>query len=445
MKKYLLQEEEDKKYIWHPFTQMTDWLDDTPLVIERGKGSFIYDIRGNKYLDGVSSLWVNVHGHRKKEIDAAVRKQLAKIAHSTLLGLSNTPAVELAKMLIPLAPRGLVKVFFSDNGSTAVEVALKMAFQFWRQKGRKRREQFICLRQGYHGDTIGSVSLGGIDLFHSMFRPLLFNTIKAPSPYCYRCALKLTHPSCGLACAGEMERLIKKLSAVTAAVVVEPLVQAAAGMIVSPPGYLKAVREACTRHGVLLIADEVATGFGRTGRMFACEHEGVKPDLMAVAKGLSGGYLPVAATLATQKIFNGFLAPYSKQRTFFHGHTYTGNPLACAAGVASLKIFEKEHILERLLPKIAYLKKRLEDFSELKHVGDIRQAGFMVGIELVRDKKTKEPFGCGERIGARVCQKARKYGIILRPLGDVVVLMPPLSISMKELDLLLDGTYHAIK
>jgi len=277
-----------------------------------------------------------------------------------------------------------------------------------------------------------------------VFRPLLFNTIKAPSPYCYRCELGLIHPSCGLACAEEMERLIKKFSAITAAVVIEPLVQAAAGMIVSPPGYLKAVREACSGYEVFLIADEVATGFGRTGKMFACEHEGVSPDLMAVAKGLSGGYLPVAATLATHEIYNGFLAPYSRQRTFFHGHTYTGNPLACAAGVASLKLFQKEHVLERLQPKITYLKKRLEEFSELKHVGDIRQAGFMVGIELVRNKKTKQPYGYGEKIGARVCQRARKYGIILRPLGDVIVLMPPLSISMKELDLLLDGTYHAI-
>lgn len=445
MRKRSSLEEADKKYLWHPFTQMKEWLGETPLVIERGQGSFLYDIRGKKYLDGVSSLWVTLHGHRKREIDAAVRAQLSKISHSTLLGLSNVPSIELARRLVSVAPPGLSRVFYSDNGSTAVEVALKMAFQYWQHKGRNKRTRFICLREAYHGDTIGSVSLGGIDLFHSLYRPLLFDTIKAPSPYCYRCELGLTHPACGLSCAEVMERIIRNNADRTAAVVVEPCVQAAAGMIVHPPGYLRAVREACTRHGVFLAADEVATGFGRTGRMFACGHEGVSPDLMALAKGLTGGYLPAAATLTTETVFTGFHGTYAEKKTFFHGHTYTGNPLACAAGIASLDIFERENVLAGLQPKIAHLTERLDSVRGLAHVGDVRQAGLMVGIELVKNARTREPYPYSRKMGFRVCLEARKYGVIIRPLGDVIVLMPPLSISRKELDLLVDAAYAAVE
>lgn len=437
--------EDDKRYLWHPFTQMKDWTAGDPLVIVRGKGSWLYDEAGNRYIDGVSSLWVNVHGHRKKEIDDAVIRQVRAIAHSTFLGLTHPPGVELAKRLVNIAPRGLSRVFYSDSGSTAVEIALKMAFQYWRLMGETGRTKFLCLKEAYHGDTIGAVSVGGMELFHETFRPLLFNTIKAPAPYCYRCELGLEYPSCGLACAEEAGRLMEARSGELAGLVVEPVVQGAAGMIVQPPGYLKKLRIFCDRHGILLIADEVATGFGRTGRMFACQHEGVSPDIMCLAKGITGGYLPLAATLASEEIYTAFLGEYGEFRTFFHGHTYTGNPLACAAALANLDVFEAENTLEKLRYKTELLKEKLEKIVELPHVGEVRRKGFMAGIELVADKDTREPYPLTERRGIRVCEEARGMGVIIRPLGNVVVLMPPLSISERELKKLAGVVYKAIK
>jgi len=438
---------DDKQYIWHPFTQMKEYVEEKPLIIEEGKGVYLRDIYGASYIDGVSSLWVTTHGHRKKEIDNAIIEQLHKISHSTLLGLANIPSIKLARKLIEISPNGLEKVFFSDNGSTAVEIALKIAFQYWQQKSEKykNKTKFVSLKNGYHGDTIGAVSVGGIDLFHSIYGPLLFKTFKAPSPYCYRCELGLSYPACKLACSEDLEKILKNNSDVIAGLIIEPMVQAAGGMIVSPPGYLKKVRELCTGYNVLMIADEVATGFGRTGRMFACEHENVTPDIMAVAKGITGGYLPLAATIVTKEIYNAFLGDYREFKTFFHGHTYTGNPLACAAALASLKIFEEEKVLDKLQGKISYLKKKLSPFFELPYVGDIRQIGFIVGIELVKDKPTKEPFPLEEKIGIKVAIEARRNGVILRPLGNVIVLMPPLSISEEEVSKLVDVTYKAIK
>ena len=440
-------EEFDKNYIWHPFTQMKDWIEDTPLIIEKGKGSYLIDIYGRKYLDGISSLWVTVHGHRKKEIDAAVKKQIDKIAHSTLLGLSNVPAILLAEKLIKLAPKGQTKVFYSDSGSTAVEIALKMAFQYWQQKGAeyKNKIKFISLYNAYHGDTIGSVSVGGIDLFHQIYKPLLFDTYKIESPYCYRCSFNKTYPECNLECANYADEMIKKYADTTAALIVEQIVQGAAGMLVAPDGYLKKIRDICAKYNILMITDEVATGFGRTGKMFACEHEGVSPDIMAVAKGITGGYLPLAATLTTEDVYNAFYGEYKDLKAFFHGHTYTGNPLACAAAIANIGLFKKERTLQKLQPKIKYMTKRLKEFEILNHVGDIRQKGFMVGIELVKDKETKEPYLLEEKIGIKVIKEARKHGLIIRPLGNVIVLMPPLSIKMEELKRLLDIVYVSIK
>ena len=436
---------DDRKYLWHPFTQMKDWEDEEPLIIEKGKGSHLYDVLGNKYIDGVSSLWVSVHGHGKKEIDEAVIAQLKKVAHTTMLGLTHPTAIELAKRLVKITPPGLDRVFYSDSGSTAVEIALKMAFQYWKQAGEHGRVKFLCLREAYHGDTIGSVSVGGMDLFHDMFRPLLFDTVKAPAPYCYRCPLELQYPGCRLACADELGRLMSVNRDSLAALVIEPLVMGAAGMLVHPPGYLKKVREHCDTHGILMIADEVATGFGRTGTMFACAQEGVSPDIMCLAKGITGGYLPLAATLTTSRIYEGFLADYSEFRTFFHGHTYTGNPLACAAALASLDLFEKEKTLKNLKGKIALLKERLEKIGRMPQVGDVRQKGFMVGIELVKDKATKEPYPLPEKRGIRVCSAARKHGVIIRPLGNVIVLMPPLSVSEGELKKLTGAVYKGIE
>ncbi|HYA04034.1 MAG TPA: adenosylmethionine--8-amino-7-oxononanoate transaminase [Syntrophobacteria bacterium] len=438
---------DDKRYIWHPFTQMQDYSLEAPLIIEKGEGCTLVDIHGKAYLDGVSSLWTNVHGHRKRRLDLAVREQLDRVAHSTLLGLSNVPAIELAKKLVAIAPQGLTKVFYSDNGSTAVEIALKMAFQYHQQtdgeNGGKRK--FIAFKNAYHGDTIGSVSVGGIDIFHEKYSPLLFHAYKAESPYCYRCPWERSYPSCGLECLMRLEALMKAHAHEVCALVIEPLVQGAAGMLIQPPGFLEGVRDLCTKYDILMIADEVAVGFGKTGRMFACDHGGIAPDMMALAKGISGGYLPLAATLTTEKIYEGFLGRYEELKTFFHGHTYTGNPLACAAAIANLDIFKEERLLEELEEKIRLLTERLESFKSLLHVGDIRQLGIMVGIELVADRLSKRPFEPKEKIGHRVILEARRRGLIIRPLGNVIVLMPPLSISTEEIERLCHITFTAIR
>jgi adenosylmethionine-8-amino-7-oxononanoate aminotransferase len=444
-------EELDKKYIWHPFTQMKEWLEEKPVIISEGKDCFIKDIYGRWYLDGVSSLWVNIHGHRKKEIDDAIKEQIDYISHSTLLGLSNVPAVRLAEKLIRIVNSSLVtrhsslsKVFYSDNGSTSVEVALKMAFQYWRHKGVNGRNTFVSLNNSYHGDTIGAVSVGGIDIFHKAFEPLLFKTYRAPSPYCYRCELGKKYPGCGLACLEKTEKIFKEHSTEIAALIIEPMIQAAGGMITSPPGYLKGVRKLCTRYNILMIADEVATGFGRTGRMFACEHEGVMPDFLCLSKGITGGYMPLAMTLTTDEIYNAFLGEFKDLKTFFHGHSYTGNPLACAAAIACLDLFEKEDVLKKLKGKIKIFKAWLKKILHLKHVGDVRNIGFMAGIELVKNKKTKQPYDWAKKMGWRVAYYARDNGVLIRPLGNVVVIMPPLSISEQNLKRLLDVIKSAI-
>ncbi len=449
----------DKKYIWHPFTQMRDWMKEEPLIIDEGKGARVKDIDGKWYIDGVSSLWVNVHGHRHPAIDKAVKDQLGKIAHSTMLGLSNVPATILAEKLIDIAPKGLTKVFYSDSGSEGVEIALKIAFQYWQQvknpkseirnpkqiQNSKFKTKFLTLVNAYHGDTIGAVSVGGIDLFHKIYKPMLFKSFKAPTPYCYRCPFELDRKTCRMKCLGEVEQLMRKHHKEIAAMIVEPLVQAAAGMLVYPKGYLKGIRKLCTKYGILMIVDEVAVGFGRTGKMFACEHESMSPDLMVVAKGLTGGYLPVAATLTTQKIFDAFLGEQESKRTFYHGHTYTGNPLGCAAAIASIDLFKKEKTLQGLQPKIKSMEKRLKEFRKLKHVGDIRKCGFLAGIELVKDKRTKQEYQASDKIGIKVTMEARKRGLIIRPLSDIIVIMPPLCISKVDLADMLDIIYHSIK
>ncbi len=437
----------DKQYVWHPFTQMQQFVREKPLIIARGEGSYLIDVEGNRYLDGVSSLWVNVHGHCHPALNRAIKEQLDAIAHSTLLGLANIPSILLAKKLVEITPPGLNKVFYSDAGATAVEIALKMAFQYWQQKegGRFRsKTKFISLVEAYHGDTIGSVSVGGMPLFHGIFKPLLFECLHAPAPYCYRCPLERERESCGMACADRLEELLQKHHQEIAAVIIEPLVQGAAGMITAPDGFLRRVRELCTRYNVLLIADEVAVGFGRTGRLFACEHEGVSPDLMCLAKGITGGYLPLAATLTTDEVYSAFLGEPQECKTFYHGHTYTGNPVACAAALASIEIFEKENLLAALQPKIELLRRKLEHFWQLPHVGDIRQRGMMVGIELVVDKRTKQPYPLEEQVGHRVILEARRRGLVIRPLGNVIVLMPVLAMSEEELNQVLEITYESI-
>ncbi len=435
----------DQDYLWHPFTQMKDWLEEKPLIITEGRGSFLKDISGKWYLDGVSSLWVNVHGHGKKEIDNAIKQQVDKISHSTLLGLTHPPAAELAEMIIKISPKGLKRVFYSDSGSTAVEIGLKIAFQYWKHKGDNNKKKFLSLNNAYHGDTIGAVSVGGIDVFHEIFGPLLFKAFKAPSTYCYRCELGKRYPSCKLYCLAKMESVMKKHHREIAGLIIEPLVQGAAGMITSPPGYFKGVRRLCNKYKILMIADEVATGFGRTGRMFACEHENISPDILCLAKGITGGYLPLAATVTTEKIFRAFFGRYEEMKTFFHGHTYTGNQLACAAAIANITLFKKEKILIKMKKKIDILQDGLSRMSRLPHVGDIRQRGFMAGIEIVKNKDTKEPFDIKDKISWKICSRAREKGLLIRPLGNVIVLMPQLSISHQELKSLTRITGEAIK
>ena len=425
----------DRTYLWHPFTQMQEWEQEQPLIIERGKGSYLIDTEGKKYLDGTSSIWVNLHGHRHPTLDRAIKSQLDKIAHSTFLGLSNPPAIQLARELIRIMPKGLKRVFYSDNGSTAVEVALKMAVQYWQQRHPEAgpKNTFLHLKFAYHGDTIGAVSVGNIELFHAKFKSLLFPTLEADPPYCYRCPLNQTYPSCQMACLDPIEQILKKRHRDLAGFIIEPLVQAAAGMITAPPSYLKRIRELCTKYDVLLIADEVATGFGRTGKMFACQHEGVTPDLMAISKGLTGGYMPLAATVTTEEIYQGFLGKYEDFKTFFHGHSYTGNPLGCAVALANLEVFRKEKTLAKLQPKIKTMARLLQPFRQLPHAGDIRQNGLMAAIELVEEKKTKKPYQLEARMGHKVTMEARKRGLLLRPIGNVLILLPPLSTSLPEL------------
>ncbi len=430
----------DHRYLWHPFTQMQEWEQEDPLIIERGRGSYLIDTEGKRYLDGTSSIWVNVHGHRHPVLDRAIKKQLDNIAHCTFLGLSNPPAIELARDLIRIAPKGLTRVFYSDNGSTAVEIALKMAVQYWQQRHPKAgpKNTFLHLKMAYHGDTIGAVSVGNIALFHSRFKPLLFPTLAAEPPYCYRCPLKLAYPSCKIACIDPIEQILKRRHRELAGFIIEPLMQAAAGMIPQPAGYLKRVRELCTKYNVLLITDEVATGFGRTGKMFACEHERITPDLMAISKGLTGGYMPLAATLTTDEIYQGFLGTYDEFKTFFHGHSFTGNPLGCAVALANLQVFRQEKTLSRLSAKIKMLTQWLKPIADIPHVGDIRQRGFMVGIELVQDKTTKTPYPLSAKTGHHVAAIARSKGLILRPIGNVLVLIPPLSTTTEELKKMLE-------
>ena len=427
--------EHDRRYLWHPFTQMAQWCGQEQLLIEQAQGEYLIDEQGRRYLDGVSSLWCNVHGHRVKQIDQAIKEQLDKVAHSTLLGLVSPPAAKLAERLVKITPAGLGKVFFSDDGSTAAEAAVKVAFGYWQNKGRPRKG-FLAIRHGYHGDTLGAVSLGGIDLFQKTYKPLLFRTYLAPSPYCYRCELGLKRPDCGMACAEKVEEILARRADEIAAMAIEPIVQGAGGMIVAPEGYLRRIRQITQRYGVWLIADEVAVGFGRTGKMFACEHEDVGPDIMCLAKGITGGYLPLAATLVREEIFESF---NECGGTFYHGHTYTGNALACAAALANLELFAKGKVLEQLPTKIDQFSQRMEQLRQQEFVGDVRYKGLMGGIELVADRASKRGFAYEERIGAQICLAIRKRGVILRPLGDVVVVMPPLSISAESIELLFDA------
>ena len=435
----------DRRYLWHPFTQMQDWLAEEPVIIERGEGVFLIDTEGNRYIDGVASMWTNVHGHNRQEINDAIKTQIDKIAHSTLLGYSNIPAIKLARKLVEITPQGLEKVFFSDNGATSVEIALKIAYQYWQHKGEPERKIFVNLDSAYHGDTVGAMSVSCIDVFHRTFDGLLFETVRVPAPYAYRSPVGNQPDTVRDHCLRELENTLHEYDRQVAGIIIEPLIQGAGGMITAPEGFLKGVETLARKSNTLLILDEVMTGIGRTGRMWACEHENVVPDILCTAKGLSAGYLPLAATLTTDEIYNAFLGEYKGLKTFFHGHTFTGNQLGCAAAYANIEIFEKEGLLEKIQRTIAHFKSRLTEFYSLNHVGDVRICGLAAGVELVRDKETKETYALEEKVGAQVCKEALKRGVILRPIVNTIVLIPPLQISISELDRLLNVVYTSIE
>jgi adenosylmethionine-8-amino-7-oxononanoate aminotransferase len=447
-------EQWDRDHVWHPFTPMQTYAAEPPIIIERAQGCMLVDLDGNEYIDGVSSLWCNVHGHRVPQLDQAIRDQLDQVAHSTLLGLANVPSIRLARRLVELAPSGLEHVFFSDDGATAVEVALKMAFQYWRQcpKPQPQKTRFLALHSAYHGDTLGDVSVGDLARFHHLFAPLLFPTVRAPSPYCYRCPLGLERTRCQIDCVEALVSLVREHHETLAAVVVEPLMQAAAGMVAAPEGYLRRVREITRQMNVLLIADEVAVGMGRTGTLFACDRENVAPDFLCLAKGLTGGYLPLAATLTNTEIYQAFLGRPDEGKTFYHGHTYTGNALGAAVALANLDLLvgtdslrsKPGGLLATLPTKIDRLSQHLRRMADLPHVGDIRQQGLMAGIELVQHKQTKSSFPPQRRMGAAIYRAAREQGVFLRPLGDVIVIMPPLAIDDSLLDRLCTVVYNCL-
>ena len=433
----------DRRVVWHAFTQMADY---EPLIIEQADGCELIDIDGNRYLDGVSSLWCTVHGHNHATINAAIEQQLKRVAHVTSLGMSNPTTIALAERLVELTPEGLGHVFFSSDGASAIEVALKMAFQYWRQTtpARPDKSLFVALGSAYHGDTLGSVSVGGVTRFHEMFQPLLFDVLRGPLPDSYRLPEHVGPDQAADYYLDQLDQLLSEHQQQIAAVIVEPLVQGAAGMVMHPPGFLAGVRRLTRQYGLLMIADEVAVGFGRTGTMFACQQEQVSPDLLCLGKGLSGGYLAMAATLASSEIFEAFLGSGDASRTFYHGHTYGGNPLAAAAALASLEVFSEEQTLARLPAKIELLADQLKPLWNLPLVGDIRQCGLLAAIELVADKETRQPLPAAEQTGARVCQLAQQQGVWLRPLRDVLVVMPPLSVSDEQICRIVDTLAAAI-
>ncbi|AMX82396.1 adenosylmethionine-8-amino-7-oxononanoate aminotransferase [Geobacillus subterraneus] len=429
-------EQWDKQYVWHPFTQMKQYVNERPLIIERGKGSYLYDVNGRRYLDGYASLWVNVHGHNDPELNAALREQLENIAHSTLLGSANVPSILLAKTLISYWP-GMAKVFYSDTGAAAVEIALKIAYQYWKNIDPvkyAKKNKFVSLKEAYHGDTVGAVSVGGMATFHRIFAPLLFERIEVPSPYVYRMEKYGSEQDVVRYCLNELERVLASQHEHIAAVIVEPLVQGAAGIIVHPRGFLKGVEALCRQYGVLLICDEVAVGFGRTGTMFACEQEKVAPDLVCLGKGITGGYLPLAATLVTEEVYAAFLGEADEDKTFYHGHTYTGNQLTCSVALKNIELIEQRGLISSVQQKARRLAERLDALYEIPIVGDIRQKGLMCGIEIVKDRRTKEVFPRAAMVEHRIVLEARQRGLIIRPLGPVLTFIPVLSMSEAEMD-----------
>jgi lysine---8-amino-7-oxononanoate aminotransferase len=435
--------EKSSQYMWLPFTQMKDY-DENPLVIESGEGVYLRDINGREYLDGYSSLWLNVHGHRNEEINQAIKDQLDKIAHSTLLGAANVPSVLLAEKLVSLSPERLKRVFYSDSGATSVEIAIKMAYQYWQNKGRPEKQKFITLQNAYHGDTVGAISVGKVDIFHRVYKSLMFDSLVAPFPDTAHHPDLTTEEEIRDQALSELEEILQEHHQDVAGMTVESLIQGAGGMNIMPKGYFKGVEKLCRKYEILLIVDEVATGFGRTGEMFAVEHENVQPDIMTVAKGITGGYLPIAATLTTEDIYEAFYDDYTSLKTFFHGHSYTGNQLGCATALANLEIYERDNLIGKVQEKTEIIHSLLAPLNDHPHVSSIRQLGMICGIELVQHKASKKSFPWEERVGYRTTIKMRELGMLTRPIGDTIVFMPPLATTEAELAKMIEIMTEAI-
>ena len=426
--------EKDLAHIWHPCSQMKDYAELPPIIVDHATGLYLYDKDGNRYLDAVSSWWCNLLGHCHPRINAAVKRQLDQLEHVIFANFSHTPAIILCDRLAGLLPAGLTKFFFTDNGSSAVEAAMKMSFQYHYQTGSPQKKRFMALSDAYHGETVGALSLGGVDLYSEIYKPLLLDIIRVDGPDCYRCPYGQHRESCHAECFAAAEDAFARYGHEVCAFIVEPLVQAAAGMKIYPPAYLKKLRQACDAHQVHLIADEIATGFGRTGKLFACDHAGISPDIICLSKGLTGGYMPMALAVTTQKIYDAFYADYNDGKAFMHSHTYSGNPLACSAAVEVLAILEEEDILAKANENSRYFNQLVhEKLSEHRHVGDIRSIGLINAIELVEDKASKRPFDSKRRIGYQIYKQALKKGVVLRPLGDVLYFNPPLTISREDM------------
>jgi len=433
-----------RRHLWLPYTQMHDYRERDLLLVERAEGLTLYDRRGRGYFDTISSWWCILHGHGHPTIRQHIHAQLEQLEQVLLAGVVHEPAVRLAEKLVKITPAGLTRVFYSDNGSCACEIAVKMSLQYWQQSGRPGRNRLAAVERGYHGDTIGTMSLGGVPEFHRAFGGLLFPSHRLPSPYCYRCAMGCAAGRCDLECLDPLAELLAREGETIAAFIVEPLLQAAGGMIVYPPAWLRRAAELCRQHGVHLILDEVATGFGRTGTMFACEQAGVEPDFLCLSKGLTGGFMPLAATLTSEEICHAFYGDYQANRTFFHGHTFTGNPLGCAAALGSLAVFAEEPVMAALPAKIARLHQGLERFRELPWVGDLRRLGMIGALELVKDRQGKIPFAPAERVGWPIYLAGLKEGLLLRPLGNIVYLWLPLSVTMAEIDEILERMWRVL-
>ncbi|MFZ5969384.1 MAG: adenosylmethionine--8-amino-7-oxononanoate transaminase [Bacillota bacterium] len=438
-------QQKDLRYIWHPCSQMKDYETFLPIVIERGEGPYLFDVEGKSYLDAVSSWWVNLFGHSNKRINRALTEQIERLEHVIFANFSHRPAIELAERIVEITPEGLNKVFFGDNGSSAVEIALKISFQYHQQMGRERKTRFLAISDAYHGETLGALSVGDIGLYNEIYKPLLAKTFKVEGPNCYRCKYGETRETCSTQCFTYMEKAIQQHHEVLSGIIIEPMIQGAAGMKIYSPVYLQKLRELCSVYDIHLIADEIAVGFGRTGKMFACEHPEISPDIMCLSKGLTAGYMPMALVLMTDEIYNGFYDDYTNLRAFMHSHSYTGNPIGCAVACESLNIFRDEDVLEKNKITSQKIKDRVEGLLAHPHVGEFRQLGMVGALELVKDKKTKEGFAWEKRVGYEIYQIALKYGVLLRPLGNVIYFMPPYVINDRDIDLMIGTAERAIQ